>query len=70
MLVTHCPGHISAANTNPHQLHWTDQEEMGTAISCTECSQVAGLIYMVCCVRPGTVTNHRVTDTTSAYEPC
>ena len=27
----------------PHQLHWGDRE-MGTAISCTECSQVAGLI--------------------------
>ena len=29
------------ANTRPHQLHWGDRE-MGTAISCTECSQVAG----------------------------
>ena len=27
------------ANTRPHQLHWGDQE-MGTAISCTERSQV------------------------------
>ena len=29
-------------NTSPHQLRWGDQE-MGTAISCTECSQVTGL---------------------------
>ena len=40
--VTHCAGRISA-NTRPHQLRWGDRE-MGTAISCTECSQVAGLI--------------------------
>ena len=40
--VTRCTGHV-LANTRPHQLHWGDQE-MGTAISCTECSQVAGLI--------------------------
>ena len=40
--VTHCAGRVSA-NTRPHQLHWGDRE-MGTAISCTECSQVAGLI--------------------------
>ena len=40
--VTHCAGCVSA-NTRPHQLHWGDWE-MGTAISCTECSQVAGLI--------------------------
>ena len=31
------------ANTRPHQLRWGDRE-IGTAISCTECSQVAGLI--------------------------
>ena len=31
------------ANTRPHQLCWGDRET-GTAISCTECSQVAGLI--------------------------
>ena len=30
----------------PHQLCWCDRE-MGTAISCTECSQVAGLIQKV-----------------------
>ena len=40
--VTHCAGRGSA-NTRPHQLRWGDQE-MGTAISCTKCSQVAGLI--------------------------
>ena len=41
--VTHCAGRISA-NTRPHQLRWGDRE-MGTAISCKECSQVAGLIH-------------------------
>ena len=30
--------------TRPHQLRWGDRE-MGTAISCTICSQVAGLIF-------------------------
>ena len=40
--VTHCAGRVSA-NTRPHQLRWGDRE-MGTAISCTKCSQVAGLI--------------------------
>ena len=40
--VTRCAGRVSA-NTRPHQLRWGDRE-MGTAISCTECSQVAGLI--------------------------
>ena len=40
--VTYCAGRVSA-NTRPHQLRWGDRE-MGTAISCTECSQVAGLI--------------------------
>ena len=40
--VTHCAGRISA-NTRPHQLRWGDRE-METAISCTKCSQVAGLI--------------------------
>ena len=40
--VTHCAGRVSA-NTRPHQLRWGDRE-MGTAISCIECSQVAGLI--------------------------
>ena len=40
--VTHCAGRVSA-NTRPHQLCWGDRE-MGTAISCTKCSQVAGLI--------------------------
>ena len=40
--VTHYAGRVSA-NTRPHQLRWGDQE-MGTAISCTKCSQVAGLI--------------------------
>ena len=34
--------HVSA-NTSPYQLYWSDQE-MGTAISCTECSKVADLI--------------------------
>ena len=40
--VAHCEECISA-NTRPHQPHWGDRE-METAISCTECSQVAGLI--------------------------
>ena len=40
--ITDCAGHVSA-NTKPHQLRWGDRE-MGTAISCTKCSQVAGLI--------------------------
>ena len=40
--MTSCTGRISA-NTRPHQSRWGDQE-MGIAISCTECSQVAGLI--------------------------
>ena len=40
--VTHCAGRVSA-NTRPHQLRWGDRE-MGTAISCTKYSQVAGLI--------------------------
>ena len=35
-----------SVNTRPHQLRWGDRE-MGTAISCTECSQVAGLIQKV-----------------------
>ena len=39
--VTHCAGRVSA-NTRPHQLRWGDRE-MGTAISCTKCSQVAGM---------------------------
>ena len=43
--VTHCAGCVSA-NTRPHQLCWGDGE-MGTAISCTECSQVAGLIQKI-----------------------
>ena len=43
--VTHCAGRVSA-NTRPHQLHWGDRE-MGTAISCTECSQMAGLTRKV-----------------------
>ena len=38
--VTHCAGRVST-NTRPHQLRWGDRE-MGTVISCTECSQVAG----------------------------
>ena len=38
-------GHIFA-NTRPHQLHWGDRE-MGTAISCTQCSQVTELIQKV-----------------------
>ena len=40
--VTHCEGCV-LANNRPHQLRWVDRK-MGTAISCTECSQVAGLI--------------------------
>ena len=43
--VTHCAEHVSA-NTRPLQLHWGDRE-MGTAISCTKCSQVAGFIQRV-----------------------
>ena len=33
-----------SANTSPHQLRWGDWE-MVTAISCSKCSQMAGLIY-------------------------
>ena len=29
----------------PHELHWGDRE-MGTAISCTKCSQMAEFIHM------------------------
>ena len=36
--------HCISANTRLHQLLWGDWE-MGTAISCTKCSQVAGLIH-------------------------
>ena len=43
--VTHCAGYV-LANSKPHQLCWVDRE-MGTAVSCTECSQVASLIQMV-----------------------
>ena len=39
--VTNCAGHV-LANTRPHQLHWGDWE-MGTVISCIECSQVRWL---------------------------
>ena len=39
--VTHCVGHI-LANTRPHHLHWGDQE-MGTVISCTECSLILSM---------------------------
>ena len=45
MQVTHCAGHI-LANCRPHQLRWSDWE-MGTAISCTEFSQMAGFIQEV-----------------------
>ena len=37
--VTHCAGRVSA-NTRPHQPCWGDHE-MGNAIPCTECSEVA-----------------------------
>ena len=41
-------GHVLAnAIPRPHQLCWDDRE-MGTAISCTKCSQVAGLIHITC----------------------
>ena len=43
--VTHCAGRV-LANTNPHHLCCGDQE-MGTAISCTKCSQMAGLSQKV-----------------------
>ena len=43
--VTHCAGRV-LANTRPHQLCWGDWD-MGTAISCTKCSQMAGLIQKV-----------------------
>ena len=33
------------ATVRPHQLCWGDWE-VGTAISCTKCSHVAGLIHM------------------------
>ena len=35
-----------SANTRPPQLCWGDQD-MGTAISCTKCSQVAVLIQKI-----------------------
>ena len=38
---THCVRHI-LANTKPDQLRWGDRE-MGTAISCIECSQMPSL---------------------------
>ena len=41
--VTQYTGRVSA-NTRLHQLCWGEWE-MGTAISCTECSQLAGLMY-------------------------
>ena len=51
--VTHCTGRI-LTNTRPHQLHWGDWEvgwgdywEMGTSISCIECSHVAGLMNIL-----------------------
>ena len=43
MQIMHYAGHV-LDNTRPHQLCWGDRE-MGTAISCTECSQMAGLIW-------------------------
>ena len=43
--VTLCAGHVSA-NIKLHQLRWSDLV-MRTAISCTECSQVAGPIQKV-----------------------
>ena len=45
--VTCCIGNL-LANTRPYQLRWGDLE-MGnaTCISCTECSQVVGLIQKV-----------------------
>ena len=44
--VTHCTERI-LANTRPHQTssaRWGDRK-MGTALSCTECSPMASLIY-------------------------
>ena len=38
---THCVRYI-LANTKPDQLHWGDRE-MGTAISCIECSHMPDL---------------------------
>ena len=43
--VSHCAGRVSA-NTGSHQEHWGDRE-MGALISCTKCSQEAGLIHKV-----------------------
>ena len=43
--VTHCAGRVSTT-TRPHQLCWGDRE-MGTAISCTKCSQMSGLFQRV-----------------------
>ena len=43
--VTHCAGRVSD-NIRPHQLRRGDRE-MGTAMSCIKCSQVAGLIQKV-----------------------
>ena len=41
--VTYCGGHNST-NNRSHQLYWGDQE-MGTAILRTNCSQMAGFIH-------------------------
>ena len=43
--VSHCAGRVSA-NARPHQQRWGDRE-MGALISCTKCSQEAGLIHKV-----------------------
>ena len=43
--VNYCAGYIST-NTRDYQLCWGDRE-MGTANSCTKCSQVAGFIQKV-----------------------
>ena len=43
--VTQCTGCV-LVNTRPHQLRWGDRE-MGTAIPCIKCSQVAGFIQKI-----------------------
>ena len=53
--VIHRTGRVSA-NTRPHQLHWGNQE-MGTAISCIECSQMAGIVQKSVETRESTVSS-------------
>ena len=53
--VIHRTGRVSA-NTRPRQLHWGNRE-MGTAISCIECSQMAGIVQKSVETRESTVSS-------------